>query len=161
MGDDHSRIDLGKLSRLAEAGELYQVSDKITATALVPAVFVLWSGGSKGLAVRLISARVNTDTTIDIAFVGLLANPALAAGNTIGNLRLGGGSSQAFTEAAAIAAAAFSGVFVTGTIIPGGYAELLSPGGIYLPPNTGVMVFSVTAAATISTTWLWAECPRE
>ena len=157
----HVLVDLGTLSRLVEAGQLYQVSDTATATALVAANFVFWSGGSKGLPIRLISARVIAAATLTAQFGTVLANPALAAGNTPVNLRLGGGSAQAFTEAAAIAATALSGILGNPLLIAGTEVELLAPGGIYLPPGSGVAVVSSAVASAVSVVWLWAECPPE
>jgi len=161
MGDDHSRIDLAKLARLAEAGQLYQASDLVAATALAAANFVFWSGSSKGLATRLISARVCASAAMTAQFGTLVADPALAAGSQSVNLRLGGGSAQGFNEAAAGGAANQTAVLALTIIQPGNVIELISPGGIYLPPNTGVALSSALVPGTVTVIWLWAECPRE
>lgn len=159
MGDDYSRIDLGKLARLTEAGQLYQAADSVAATTLVAANFLFWSGSSKGLAVRLISARVIASLPLAATFGTVLADPELTPGNGAVNLRLGGGSAQAFDEAQAVAATTITEILGVPQLIAGTEVELLSPGGIYLPPNSGVAIVSALVAATVSVVWLWAEVP--
>jgi len=159
MSDTHSRIELGKLAGLAELGQLYQAADSVAATALVAANFVFWSGSSKGLAVRLISARVIASLPLAATFGIVLADPALTAGNGAINLRLGDAAAQAFDEAQAVAATTITKILGVPQLIAGTEVELISPGGIYLPPNSGVAIVTALVAATVSVVWLWAEVP--
>lgn len=161
MGDGWNTPELGKLAKLAERGVLYQASDAATATALVAANFVFWSGSSKGLPVRLISVRVTSAINGSVTFGTVINDPALALGNPPVNLRLGGASAQAYNEAAAVAATPIAGILGSLQFVQGIPLELLAPAGIYLPPNSGVAIVSAVAAADFEVTWLWAEIPRE
>ena len=158
---DYARVDLDKLARLAEAGQLYQTSDEVIATALVPANFVFWSGSSKGIAVRLISVRISASAQSTPLLGTVLVDPAFTNGNPPVNLRLGSGSAQAFSEAVAAAAVSQNQRIAGVSIAPAAQVELLAPAGIYLPPNTGVYIITPIAAITYDVVWLWAECPPE
>jgi len=161
MPESACRLDLGQLNHHAFDGRLYMASDSATGTALVPACFVLWSGSSKGIAIRLISATVSSTVAGLISFGIVAADPGFTAGNPSVNCRLGDRVAQAKTEAAAIAAPTLSGVLA---LVQGGVTspiELLSPAVLYMPPNTGAVIFSTIAVQTLSVDWLWAELPPE
>ena len=159
MAGTHSIVDLAKLADLAEAGQLYRVSDQVTGTALLGVNFVFWAGSSKGLAVRLISVAFISNGTQVINFGPIAADPGLTAGNPPVNLRLGGASAQAFSEAQASAAVTLSGSLMANYVDNSLNVELLSPAGIFLPPNTGVAVYTRVGAIGCTVTWLWAEVP--
>jgi hypothetical protein len=161
MGDFWNGVDLGKLSRLAEAGTLYRASDATAATALNAANFIFWSGSSKGLACRLISVLVDADAKTYFTLGTLLADPGLAAGNPPVNLRLGSASAQAYNETNATSTVAPVGILASSIVVNSYLTELLAPAGIYLPPNSGVAIVTTAAAANCTVIWTWAENPRD
>lgn len=161
MGELSNKLKLGELSRLSERGYLYQVSDQVAATALVPANFVFWAGSNAQRAVRLISARISASVAGVVTFGTLNADPALTPGNAITNLRGYSQAGQAYNEVEAIAALAPISILGQPLLTVGGELELLSPAVSYSPQNTGFAIVSAIGVATFSVVWLWAEIPRE
>lgn len=159
MPESKDRLVLGKLNHLAYKQELFQVADTALATVSNPACFALWNAGGKGIPVRLISVRVSTDTAGQITFGRVLTNPALNAGNTPSNLWLGGMAPEAANQAQVTSAPTIAQVINEPWMAADSTLELLSPGVIYMPPQSGVAIVSPTAAQNVSVVWLWAELP--
>jgi hypothetical protein len=154
-------VDLSRLAGLAAAGYLYQVADFGNATGLLGAQFALFNSGSRGLPIRLISARVSASAALGVTLGWLRVDPALGAGNPSSNLSLGGAIASAQNEAAVAAAPAIAGQLSTAQLQAGGIVELISPAGIYIPANTGVVISSAAVAAAVDAIWLWAEIPND
>lgn len=161
MPEDRERLGLGYLNHQAYNARLYQVSDQVTDTALLGANFVLWSGGSAGIPVRLISVRVSSTVATPVLFGTILADPSIGAGNVASNLYLVGKAPQAYNEAAAVAALTPAKMLGQPNLPANSTQELLSPAVIFMPPGTGVLVSIAAAALVASVTWLWAEIPAE
>lgn len=161
MPESRERIDLGRLAHLAYKGQLYMVGDSATGTALVGTNFVLFNPGSKGIPVRLLSARVSTNLAASITFGTVYGDPGAAAGNPSSNLYLGGMAPEAVNEAAAAAPIVPAAILaLVGVPVTAAY-ELLSPGSILIPPGWGVVVAFPIAVAVNAVAWLWAELPPE
>ena len=159
MSDSCSWIDLAGLAYEAEEGQLYQVADTLTATALLGAQFVLVNGNSKGIPVRVISARVSITSPVGLTLGWVAADPALAAGNPATNMRLGGAAAEAINEAAVAAAPTIAGKMNLPNLSINTELELLLPGSVFLASGQALAISSAAVASTISVVWLWAEVP--
>jgi len=159
MGSENRAFNIGDMAEAARAGWLYQVADAATATALVPAVFVLWNPGSKGLPLYVISARLSSDGGDIITLGSISADPAIGAGNVSSNLWIGQGLPEAVNEAAAIAAPTPDATLAMPIISAGNEIDLIDPGVILVPPGRGLVVFGGLVAQPYQMTWLWAEPP--
>jgi hypothetical protein len=155
--DETLEVNLIKLARIADAGWLYQVADNAAPTALLPANFVLWNAGSKGLPLRVISVRLSSTAAILVTLGWVQVDPALSAGNTPQNLRLGQGASQASFENQVVAAPTLAGTIGEVEVRSGGEEEFLLPAAIYVPPGRGLVLTTAAVAATVAAVFLWAE----
>jgi hypothetical protein len=161
MSNDWHGVDLGKLSRLATRSQLFQCADSVAGTALVPANFVLFNPGTKGLAIAIISARISATVAGMISLGTVQPDPALTAGNAPSNLRIADTAPEAGNEVQAVAAITLLNTIAEPQLGANLELELLSPGVVYLPPGWGLGITTPIAVVTYSVTWLWAEVPRE
>jgi len=149
------------LADLAGAGFLYSAGDSVTAAAAGSgAMFVLFNGGNKGLPLRLYSARVTVSAATSIKLSRLGTDPALTAGQSPQNCDNTGGGSEASFEAAAAALPTVLGQYGAMQVGTQNDYELVSPGGIFLRPGSGVLISTPAVDAVVSVIFLWAELPN-
>ena len=154
-------LELGKLNHIAVKQQLYQASDTEAGTASLAARFVLGSGTSKGIPIRLISCRVNSDTATQIAFYWNQTSLTESSTNSPQNLWLNGPAAQAGIGRAQVAGPSALGNLGNIFIGAGGSVELVAPAVIYAPPHVKFFVDATIAVMNVCVTWLWAELPPE
>ena len=146
-----------RLAALAQGASLYQVGQKITATALLNANFALFNNWNSGQPLVLISAKVQASAVMEVDLLTLEADPAMPAGNTPTNLFLGARKAQATFEAQALASPASVNTLAVVEASNNNTVELCDPGCIFIPRNRGVLITSATVAGDCVVTLLWAE----
>ena len=151
-----NRISLDKLAYLAYKGQLFQVADQASGTALVGTNHVLFNPGTKGTPIRVISVRFLTDTGAPLSFGWIYGDPAVGGGALSSNLFLGGAQPQAINEANPIAVIYPTGYLVRAFTNPNEFYELLLPGAVLVPPGYGLIVTVPVGVATNTVSWLWA-----
>ena len=152
--------DFPALPALAASGFLYSAGDTVTATAAGNgALFALFNPGSKGLPVRLMSARVTVAAATSVLLSALNADPALTAGKTPQNCDLSAGAPEATFEAATAPAPTVGNQLGAWQVGTQNDYELVSPGGIFIWPGRGVLVSTPAVDAVVSLVFLWCETP--
>lgn len=146
-----------RFAALAQAGCLYQVGQKLTATALLNGCFALFNNMNTGFPIWLISAKVQSSAAMEVDLLSLIADPALTAGNKGSNLYLNGRAPQATFEAQVIATPGGINTLAVVEASNNNTVELVDPGMIYLPRNTGILIQSAAIAGDCVVTLLWAE----
>lgn len=146
-----------RLAALAQGASLFQVGQKITATALLNANFALFNNWNSGQPLILVSAKVQASAVMEVSLLTLDTDPAMPAGNTPANLFLGSRKAQATFEAQALAAPASARTLSVVEASNNNTVELVDPGCIFIPRNNGVMISSALVAGDCVVTLLWAE----
>jgi len=145
------------LAPLVQGGYVYQSAQVLTATAIANGCFALVNKAGNGLPVWLLSAKVQSTAAMEVDLFALNVDPALTAGNTPCNLRLGMRGPGATFEAQVIATPANVGQFGAVEANSGDQSELVTSGVLYIPPGLGVLIASALVAGNVALTLVWAE----
>lgn len=151
---------LPPLAQVARAGFLFSVGLTAVPTALLPANFVLFNGGTGGFPIVVLSARLSSAANMTATLNALLVDPVLGGGATAMNLRDFATGAQAVNEQAVIAAPAINGVIGESEFNLSAPWDFCASAPIFLGPGKGIMLTTAALASTCMATFVWAEIPR-
>lgn len=151
---------LPPLAQIARAGYLFSVGLSLQPTALLPANFVLFNGGTGGYPIVVISARISSAANMTATLNALLVDPALGNPVTAVNLRGFLTSGSAINESAVIAAPTTAGLIAESEFNLSAPWDACSPAPIFLDNGRGIVLTTAALASTCMVNFVWAEIPR-
>lgn len=139
------------------AGRAFVVGQRLTATGVNGAQFVLFNPKGKNRVLYVFQADVTVTAAIEVDIFGLNADPGLAAGNTPSNADVSLQPALATFEAAVAARPAKLSTIASLEATTGGPVATILDRPLRIPAGFGILVSSAATAATVALVLGWVE----